>query len=334
VKNARLLAFLTVAAALILVSPQCHAQAANSPVLQLDVWRRAVLSGDRSALAPLYTASPRILGPGQSPSNVNNELDYWTSWKARGLKTVSAEVNAQQEPQPGFHFLMIQLTLGVAENGATKKYYVKVGQGYIEQGATWKIAAEQRETETRLKAPAEKKDLYPAGVNAEKEIAEALQNAAKTHKRVLLIFGGNWCYDCHVLDEAFHTPEIAPTLNRNFVVVHVDVGEYDKNLDIAKKYEVPLERGVPAAAVLENDGKLLFTQKNQEFEKARSLAPEDVLAFLNKWKPAGLKYTRLTISNYRIETISGSIATCVAASPLIENSSPPASLKCKNRLIW
>ena len=147
----------------------------------------------------------------------------------------------------------------------------------------------RREAETRLKAPAEKKDLYPAGVNAGKEIAEALETAAKSHKRVLLIFGGNWCYDCHVLDEAFHTPEIAPTLNRNFVVAHIDIGEYDKNLDLAKKYEVPLERGVPAAAVLESDGKLLFTQKNQEFEKARSLAPEDVLAFLNKWKPPTLK---------------------------------------------
>jgi hypothetical protein len=76
------------------------------------------------------------------------------------------------------------------------------------------------------------------------------------------------------------------TLNRNFVVVHVDIGEYDKNLELAKKYEVPLQRGVPAAAVLDRDGKLLFTQKNQEFEKARSLSPEDILAFLNKWKPS------------------------------------------------
>jgi len=289
VKIRNLSALLGISAIAITLSPECRAQAANSPVLQLDVWRRAVLAGDVATLTPLYTDAPRILGPGQAPSNLKTELDYWASWKAKGLKSLSADVGSRQEPQPGFHVLMIQLTLGVAENGTLKKYYVKIGQGYIEQGATWKIAAEQREAETRLKAPAEKKDLYPAGVNAEKEIAEALETAAKSHKRVLLIFGGNWCYDCHVLEEAFHTPEIAPTLNRNFVVAHIDIGEYDKNLDLAKKYEVPLKRGVPAAAVLESDGKLLFTQKNQEFEKARSLAPEDVLAFLNKWKPATTK---------------------------------------------
>jgi len=270
-----------------IASPLCRAQAANSPVLQVEAWRRAVLVGDNGVLASMYADSAKIIAPGKAPSNLKSELAYWNSWKSRGLKSLSAEVQSQQEPQSGYHVLLVQLTLSVAENGGTKKYYVTVGQGYVEQGATWKIAAEQREAETRLKAPAERKDLYPADADAQKEITEALATAAKSHKRVLLIFGGNWCYDCHVLDEAFHTPEIAPTLNHNFVVAHIDIGEYNKNLEIAKKYEVPLERGVPAAAVLDSDGKLLFSQKNQEFEKARSLAPEDILAFLNKWKPAG-----------------------------------------------
>ncbi len=258
---------------------------ADSPVLQLEAWRKAVAAGDSGALAAMYASSARIVGPKHAPSDLSTELQYWNSWKSRGLKSVAAEVQQQQEPQPGFHVLSIQLTLNVTENGSSHKYFVRVGQGYIAQGAAWKIAAEQRDVETRLKGPAERKDLYPADANPTKEIAEALQNASRTHKRVLLIFGGNWCYDCHVLDEAFHLPEIMPTLNRNFVVVHINIGEYDKNLDLAKKFEVPLEKGVPAAAVLEPDGRLIFTQKNKEFEKAQSLAPEDILAFLNRWKP-------------------------------------------------
>jgi thioredoxin 1 len=278
--------FFVIAALVMVTSPLCRAQAANSPVLQLEAWRKAVLAGDSAALTSIYTESARILGPGQTPSNLQNELNYWASWKGRGLTNLATEIEAQKEPQPGFHVLVVQLGLSVAESGGTKKYFVKVAQIYSEQGAAWKIVTEQRDAETRLKGPAEKKDLYPAGVDAQKEISEALATAAKSHKRVLLIFGGNWCYDCHVLDEAFHTPEIAPTLNRNFVVAHIDIGEYNKNLEIAKKYEVPLERGVPAAAVLESDGRLLFSQKNQEFEKARSLAPEDILAFLKNWKPA------------------------------------------------
>jgi ketosteroid isomerase-like protein len=279
-------AFLVLSAVVLAASPGCRAQAPDSAVLQLDAWRRAVLAGDPATLSALYTASPRIFAPKQTPSGLKSALDYWTSWKARGLKTISADVTDQKEQQPGFYVLAIQLTLSVTENGAAKKYFIRLAQSYVEQGGTWKIAAEQREVETRLKAPAVKKDIYPAGVDAHKEIAEAIAAAGKSHKRVLLIFGGNWCYDCHVLDEAFHTPEIAPTLNRNYVLAHIDIGEYDKNLDVANKYEVPVERGVPAAAVLESDGKLLFSQKNKEFEKAQSLAPEDILAFLNKWKPA------------------------------------------------
>jgi thioredoxin 1 len=261
-------------------------QGPHPAVLQLDAWRKAVLAGDTQALIPLYTTSPRILGPGQSASSLQAEIGYWGGWKTKGLKTLSAEIESAQEPQPGFHLLAIQLTLVANEGSASRKYFIKVAQGYVDQGGTWKIAAAQREDPTRLKGPAEKKDLYPADADAPKEIEEALHTATKSHKRVMLVFGGNWCYDCHVLDAAFHLPEIAPTLNRNYVVVHVDVGEYNKNLDIAKKYEVPLERGVPAAAILDSTGKLLISQKNQEFEKARSMAPEDILAFLNKWKPA------------------------------------------------
>jgi len=51
------------------------------------------------------------------------------------------------------------------------------------------------------------------------------------------------------------------------------------------KYEVPMKRGIPALAVLDADGKLVYAQKNGEFENARSLSQPDFLAFLNKWKP-------------------------------------------------
>jgi thiol:disulfide interchange protein len=130
------------------------------------------------------------------------------------------------------------------------------------------------------------KDLYPAGVDARKEIDDALHSAAPAHKRVLVVFGANWCGDCHALDDAFHSAEIAPTLGKYFVVVHVDIGNGEKNLDLAQKYDVPLKRGIPAIAVLDSAGKLLFSQKNGEFEAARSLANADILVFLNKWKPA------------------------------------------------
>jgi thioredoxin 1 len=136
-----------------------------------------------------------------------------------------------------------------------------------------------------LPAPTERRVIYPENVDAKAEIAEALASAAKTHRRVILVFGGNWCYDCHALDAALRSAEIAPIVNKNFVVVHVNIGEYDKNLDVAEKYDVPLKRGVPASAVLGSDGTLLYSQKQGEFESAKRISKEDVVAFLEKWKP-------------------------------------------------
>lgn len=274
---ALILGILTVCAA-----SESRAQTGFAPVEQ---WRKAVVAGDSGALAALYDGNARILLGANKVASVAGELAYWKDWKEQGLTGLNAQIEEQQEPQPGVHTEMIEVTLTVNSGGAAKKLYIAMAQTWIQHDGAWRIVQMQRRDAQRLPQPIKTKDIYPANVNAKEEISEALKTAAKSGKRVLLVFGGNWCYDCHVLDEAFHSPDIAPTLNRNFVVVHVDIGEYDKNLDIAEKYGVPLKKGVPAAAVLASDGKPLFSQKNGEFEKARSMAPEDILAFLNRWKP-------------------------------------------------
>ena len=135
-----------------------------------------------------------------------------------------------------------------------------------------------------LQAPAQPNpQLYKANANATQDIRRALLAAGKQHKNVLLDFGGNWCIDCHVLDNAFHQPRIAPLLNDNYIVVHVDVGKYDKNLDLAKKYHVDLQKGVPSLAVLDALGKVLYA--TGDFERARMMSEDDVIHFLDKWRP-------------------------------------------------
>jgi thiol:disulfide interchange protein len=139
---------------------------------------------------------------------------------------------------------------------------------------------------TQLQQPLTKRDIYPAGVDAHTEIKEAIASAGKEHKNVLLIFGANWCYDCHVLDLALRRPDLAPLLSSGYEVVHVDVGEGDKNQDLMKMYNVPMAKGIPGIAVLDSSGNLLFSQKNGEFEHARALSPKQLAEFLEKWKPA------------------------------------------------
>ena len=127
--------------------------------------------------------------------------------------------------------------------------------------------------------------IYPDPAQSKADLAAALQTAAQTHKRILLDFGGNWCADCQVLDLYFHDAKNRPLLEANFVLVHVNIGHLDANLDLAEKYEVPLRRGVPALAVLSEDGNLLYSQKGGEFEAMRRMESSTVTGFLVQWKP-------------------------------------------------
>jgi len=129
------------------------------------------------------------------------------------------------------------------------------------------------------------RDIYPDPSLARADLAAALRTAASTHRRVLLDFGGNWCGDCQVLDLYMHDSRNRPLIESNFVVVHINVGHIDANLDIAEKYGVPLDKGVPALAVLSDRGALLYSQKNGEFEAMRRMESSALTEFLVQWRP-------------------------------------------------
>lgn len=140
------------------------------------------------------------------------------------------------------------------------------------------------------------RDIYPDPAQAKTDLSNALKKAAATHKRVLIDFGGNWCGDCHVLDIYFHNPENRPILDANYVLVHINIGRMDENVDIAERYGVPLAKGVPALAVLSDKGKLLYSQKSGEFEAMRRMQANSVTSFLVQWKPTrpGCSVTMVT----------------------------------------
>jgi len=126
--------------------------------------------------------------------------------------------------------------------------------------------------------------VYDENADAHAEVRDALARAAREHKRVILDFGGNWCGDCQVLNIYFHREPNAALLADNYVLVDIDIGHMDKNVDLADHYGVPLSKGVPALAVLSSHGALLYSQKTGEFEKMRSMDPNSVTEFLERWK--------------------------------------------------
>lgn len=142
-------------------------------------------------------------------------------------------------------------------------------------------------TALTLPAHAQFRNVYNPNSDAKAEIHDALVRAAREHKRVLLDFGGNWCGDCKVLDIYFHQEPNVALLASHYILVDIDIGQYDRNLDLARKYGIPLQRGVPALAVLSPAGQLLYSQRSGEFEAMRRMDPASVTDFLERWKGKG-----------------------------------------------
>jgi thioredoxin 1 len=246
----------------------------------LDQWRNAIVAGDAVGLKALYSVDPAALVQANGvAASADADLNFWLGLKARSLRL---EIVRRTE-RPGGETVIFIAEVQTGPNGETVS--VTDAQAWRKQGDQWRMIGAERTDAPHLKQPSDmKKDLYPANVNARAEIKEAEEKAARERKRILLVFGANWCYDCHVLDLAFHRPDFASAM-ASYEVVHVDIGpDGQKNGDLAKEFQVPLDEGIPALAVLEGDGKLVVSQKNGEFEDARSLTPEALLEFLNKWK--------------------------------------------------
>src|SRR5437762_3876822 len=169
------------------------------------------------------------------------------------------------------------------------QFLLTLGTGLLLASAAF-AQEPSREVDNRVLEPViGKKDLYPAGVNAANEIKRALKSSALAKKRVLLVFGANWCYDCHVLDRALHEGAAGAIVKESFAVVHVDIGEGEKNVELIKKYRIPLEKGVPAVVILGSNGNLLYSSAAGEFEAARSMMKKDLVKFLVRWKEKARK---------------------------------------------
>lgn len=260
----------------------------------LDRWKMAVVAGDRAALKVLYISSPQsyaITPAGKVSDLANEESQFWSQLSGNGLTAVNAKILQKTEPQPNVAILVLRVELTLHTKNETHNSLVSGAQVWVKQGDDWNILIAQRSDllaapDMRLPEPTTPNiHLYPEPEDAAKELSEAIASAKSDHKRVLLVFGANWCYDCHVLDEAFRSEKIAPLVLSNYHVVHINIGEGKSNSDLADRFGVPLDKGVPSLAVLDSDGQVITSQKQGEFESAAKIGASDVIQFLDRWKP-------------------------------------------------
>ena len=266
---------------------------AASRFAPLDRWKAAVIAGDRGALAAFYPAlrGAYVQTPRGTITDPNEEPEFWSSLHSRGLISINPKILQMSTPQAGVTILTLRIEIALRGTAGQQDVFVSGAQVWVEQGGDWCIYRSKRtdllpKPAMRLPEPARPNpQLYPEPGEAHRDLDAALAAARVDHKRVLAVFGANWCYDCHVLDAAFHSKAIQPLLEANYHVVHINVGDGSDNNDLAHRCEVQPDR-LPSLAVLDADGRLVTSQKNGEFDNAVKIGMGDVSGFLERWKPA------------------------------------------------
>jgi thiol-disulfide isomerase/thioredoxin len=107
----------------------------------------------------------------------------------------------------------------------------------------------------------------------------ATQQAGQQHKLVLLVFGSEWCPDCRSLNKKMALQPFSQTLQDHFLAVHVDIGNWDRNMAFTRQFGEPVAKGIPSIAVVAPDEQVLYVSEAGEFASARNMG----LSALDGW---------------------------------------------------
>ena len=128
---------------------------------------------------------------------------------------------------------------------------------------------------------------YDEAANADAAVAAARARAAASHKRLLIDLGGNWCADCRILAATLELPEVRAFVAAHYELVQVDVGRFDKNLQIPARYGIKSRlEGVPSLLVVDpRSDRLINAGHVSALADARHMTPQSLADWLAGWTP-------------------------------------------------
>jgi len=123
---------------------------------------------------------------------------------------------------------------------------------------------------------------YDETADAESDVAAAATAAQQEGRLLMINFGANWCPDCRALATAIDQEPLASLLAEHFVMVKVDVGNWDKHQALVKRYGDPIANGIPAIAVVDRSGTVRYTTQAGELATARNMGSDELQRFFEQ----------------------------------------------------
>lgn len=125
---------------------------------------------------------------------------------------------------------------------------------------------------------------YDEGADADRAVDRAFARARRSGKRVLIDLGGNWCTDCIVLANIMRLPEVKRFVDAHYEVAVVDVGRFNKNLQVPARFGITARlEGVPAVLIADTNGTLVNQGHVAALADARHMTPQGIADWLAQW---------------------------------------------------
>lgn len=126
--------------------------------------------------------------------------------------------------------------------------------------------------------------IYDVKADADVQIKATTALAARDSRRVLVMFGGDWCGWCHKLHDLFAAdPAIRKLLAEEYVVAMVDVMAPNAQALLKRCKGDLKDISFPYLAVLDGRGEVVTRQKTDPLEEGDHHDPAKVKEFLGKW---------------------------------------------------
>jgi len=128
---------------------------------------------------------------------------------------------------------------------------------------------------------------YDATADAEMDINHVLVEAKEEGKLGLLVFGANWCHDSRALAAQFEKPRFQTLLRSHYKMTYIDVGQKNRNIDLAREFGVDNIVGTPTVFITDFEGQVLNLETAPTWRNAASRSEDNVYDYFRSYAHPG-----------------------------------------------
>jgi thiol-disulfide isomerase/thioredoxin len=115
------------------------------------------------------------------------------------------------------------------------------------------------------------------------ELDKFINQSINNDKQPVVIFGGNWCPDCRILAGTLAMPTIKKFLQQYYRIIHIDIGRYDRNMELMNHLNIEPKKGVPRVVILDFKKNIVNSSTSSEWTTARDRKEQEIYDYFQKF---------------------------------------------------